>query len=184
MRREKNIRLACLALLLAVAPIVAPRATPLGENTLRLPFESYHGLIFLTARVNGSEPLSFILDTGASLTVINEPRAAALGLTLRDKRTISGHDGGEGSMNFAFAKGVAIDLGDARFAPDQVGVTSFALAEKFLGHPKTTRGSRPIKWASRRLRWLKNSSAIRWMAYWAETSSAVMWSGLTTRAKR
>jgi hypothetical protein len=135
MRRQKYIRLARLVFLLTVAPIVAPRATPLGEKTLRLPFESYHGLIFLTARVNGSEPNSFIFDTGASLTVINEPRAAALGLTLRDKRRIAGRDGGEGSMNFAFAKGVAIDLGDARFAPDQVGVTSFAQAEKFLGHP-------------------------------------------------
>ena len=135
MRREKNIRLAWMVFLLTVAPIVAPRAMPLGEKTLRLPFEGYHGLIFLTARVNGSEPLSFIFDTGASLTVINESRATALGLTLRDKRKIAGHDGGEGSMNFAFAKGVAIDLGDARFAPDQVGVTSFALAEKFLGHP-------------------------------------------------
>ena len=135
MRREKNIHLAGLVFLLTVAPIVAPRATPLGENTPRLPFESYHGLIFLTARVNGSEPLSFLFDTGASLTVINEPRAAALGLTLLDNRRITGGDGGEGTMNFAFAKGVAIDLGDARFAPDQVGVTSFALAEKFLGHP-------------------------------------------------
>src|SRR5262245_26171553 len=135
MRREKNIRLAGLAFLLTVAPIVAPRATPLGENTLRLPFESYHGLIFLTGRVNGSEPLSFLFDTGASLTVINEPLAAALGLTLRDRRLIDGGDGGEGTLNFAFAKGAAIDLGDARFAPDQAGVTSFALFEKFLGHP-------------------------------------------------
>jgi Aspartyl protease/PDZ domain len=135
MRREKNIRLAGLAFLLTVAPVAASRATPLGEKTLRLPFESYHGLIFLTARVNGSEPLSFCFDTGASLTVINESRAAALGLTLRDSQRIAGRDGGEGTMNFAFAKGATIDLGDARFAPDQVGVTSFALAEKFLGHP-------------------------------------------------
>jgi hypothetical protein len=135
MRREKNICLACLVVLLTVTPIVAPSATRLGEKTLRLPFESYHGLIFLTARVNGSEPLSFCFDTGASLTVINEPRAVALGLALRDRRLIAGRDGGEGTLNFAFAKGVAIDLGDARFAPDQVGVTSFALAEKLLGHP-------------------------------------------------
>ena len=135
MRRQKNIRLAGLAFLLTVAPVAASRATPLGEKTLRLPFESYHGLIFLTARVNGSEPLAFILDTGASLTTINESRASALGLTLRDKRRVTGADGGEGSMNLAFAKGVAIDVGDLRFAPDHVGVTSLALAERVLGHP-------------------------------------------------
>jgi hypothetical protein len=135
MRRYKDICLALPAFLLIVAPIVAPRATPLGQKTLRLPFERYHGLIFLTARVNGSEPLSFCFDTGASLTVINEPRATALGLALRDRRRIDGADGGEGSMNFAFAQGVSIDLGEARFAPDQVGVTSMTLAEKLLGHP-------------------------------------------------
>src|SRR5215510_2457745 len=145
---QKNIHRVWLAILLTVAPIAAPSATPgvalrampgvalrampgvalrampVREMTLRLPFERYHGLIFLKARVNGSEPLSFIFDTGATITVINEPRATALGLTPRDRRLIAGADGGEGTMSFAFARDVAIDLGDARFAPDQVGVTS------------------------------------------------------------
>jgi predicted aspartyl protease len=140
---QKNIHRVWLLFLLTVAPIAAPRATPIAalratpvrEMTLRLPFERYHGLIFLKARVNGSEPLSFIFDTGATITVINEPRATALGLTPRDRQLIAGADGGEGTMSFAFARDVAIDLGDERFAPDQVGVTSLALAEKLFGHP-------------------------------------------------
>ncbi|HEV2665512.1 MAG TPA: aspartyl protease family protein [Blastocatellia bacterium] len=102
---------------------------------MRLPFEHYYGLIFLSVRVNGSEPMSFVFDTGASITIINEQSAARLGLKLRGQRRIAGRDGGEGAINLAFAKGVAIDLGDALFAPDQVGVTSLAWAEKFLGHP-------------------------------------------------
>jgi hypothetical protein len=102
---------------------------------VRLPFEHYYGLIFLSVCVNGSEPMSFVFDTGASITFINDRSAARLGLKLGGQRRIDGRDGGEGAINLAFAKGVEIDLGDARFAPDQVGVTSFAWVEKFLGHP-------------------------------------------------
>src|SRR5262249_44034989 len=121
--------------LLTATPIVAPRAMPLREKAWAVPFDHYHGLIFLAARVNGSQPLAFVFDTGASLTTINESRAAALRLTLRDSQRVTGADGGEGSLNFAFAKGVAIDVGDLRFAPDHVAVTSLAVAEKILGHP-------------------------------------------------
>jgi hypothetical protein len=78
--------------------------------------------------------MSFVFDTVASITIINDRSAARLGLELRGRRRIAGNDGGEGVMDFAFAKGVAIDLGVARFAPDQVGVTSLALAEKLIGH--------------------------------------------------
>src|SRR5262249_45422432 len=135
MRCERTIPAAWLVSLLIAASIVAPRAMPLREKAWRLPFDHYHGLIFLTARVNASEPLAFIFDTGASLTAIDESRAAALGLTLRDKQRVTGADGGEGSINVAFANRVGIEVGDVRFAPDHVGVTSLAPAEKILGHP-------------------------------------------------
>jgi len=122
-------------LLLTSAPISASPAMLSREGEVRLPFEHYYGLIFLSVRVNGSEPMSFMFDTGASLTIINEQSAARLGLKLRGQRRIAEASVGEGVMNLAFAKGVAIDLGNARFAPDQVGVMSLALVEKFLGHP-------------------------------------------------
>ncbi len=127
--------LTVLWLLLTSAPISASPAMLSREGEVRLPFEHYYGLIFLSVRVNGSEPMSFVFDTGASLTLINEQSAARLGLKLRGQRRISGAAGGNGVINLAYAKGVAIDLGDARFAPDQVGVTSLALPEKFFGHP-------------------------------------------------
>src|SRR5262245_17883730 len=135
MRCERPIYIAWLVLLLTATPIVAPRAMPLRDKAWAVPFDRYHGLIFVAARVNGSEPLAFAFDTGASLTTINESRAAALGLTLRDSQRVTGADGGEGSMTLAFAKGVAIGVGDLRFAPDHVAVTSLGLAEKVLGHP-------------------------------------------------
>lgn len=124
-----------LGLLLTSASISASPAMLSREGEVRLPFEHYYGLIFLSIRVNGSEPMSFVLDTGASMTIINEQSAATLGLKLRGQRRIAGRDSGEGAINLAFAKGVAIDLGAMQFAPDQVGVTSLASVEKFLGHP-------------------------------------------------
>jgi aspartyl protease len=87
-----------------------------GNRCGGFPFDHYHGLIFLTARINGSEPLAFAFDSGASLTTINESRAAALKLTLRHAQHVTGADGGEGSIRVAFAKGVAFTL----FQPRQV----------------------------------------------------------------
>jgi len=99
-----------LASLLVATSIVAPRAMPLGEQVWRLSFDHYHGLIFLTARINGSETLAFAFDSGASLTTINESRAAPLKLTRRHAQRVAGADGGEGSIRVAFANGVAFTL--------------------------------------------------------------------------
>ena len=104
-----------LWLLLTIAPISASPPMLSREGGVRLPFEHYYGLIFLSVRVNGSEPMSFVFDTGASITIINDRSADRLGLKLRGQRRIAGRDGGEGAINLAFAKGVAIDLGDTRF---------------------------------------------------------------------
>ena len=48
-----------------------------------IPFEAYGAYIFAPVRINGSEPLWFILDTGKRRTEINEKRAKALRLKLR-----------------------------------------------------------------------------------------------------
>ncbi|MFN7929307.1 MAG: retropepsin-like aspartic protease [Blastocatellia bacterium] len=115
---------------------ITSQASSRKAAEIRLPFEQYHWLIFLSGCVNSSEPFLFISDTGASITVINETRATALGLTLRDKQRIASADGGEGAMSFVFAKGVTLDLVSAQFASAQVGGgTLLALAEKLLGHP-------------------------------------------------
>jgi hypothetical protein len=52
----------------------------LGNSALRIPLEIDNKLILLRVSVNGSKPLRFIFDTGASLSVISSKRAAELGL--------------------------------------------------------------------------------------------------------
>ncbi|MDT7781072.1 MAG: hypothetical protein QOC99_3584 [Acidobacteriota bacterium] len=51
-----------------------------GQSALRIPFELYANVILLQARVNNSQPLWFILDTGASGTLINTSRVKGLSL--------------------------------------------------------------------------------------------------------
>jgi hypothetical protein len=60
---------------------------------LRIPFELYANVIFLQARVNNSPPLWFILDTGASGTLINTSRVKGLGLKYLDTAKLTGMGG-------------------------------------------------------------------------------------------
>lgn len=52
----------------------------LGNSALRIPLEIDNNLILLRVSVNGSKPLKFIFDTGASISCISSKRAAELGL--------------------------------------------------------------------------------------------------------
>src|SRR5215475_10110505 len=51
-----------------------------GNSALRIPLEIDNNLILLRVNVNGSKPLRFIFDTGASHSAISSKRAAELGL--------------------------------------------------------------------------------------------------------
>ncbi|HEV7699002.1 MAG TPA: aspartyl protease family protein [Pyrinomonadaceae bacterium] len=51
-----------------------------GQNANRIPFERVGNFIYLRARLNDSEPLWFLLDTGASGSYLDAERAKALGL--------------------------------------------------------------------------------------------------------
>jgi len=51
-----------------------------GNSALRIPLELDNNLILLRVNVNGSKPLRFIFDTGASISVISSKQAAELGL--------------------------------------------------------------------------------------------------------
>lgn len=84
------------AMSLTLAPLAAQIPTDAGiarfttGNSARgIPFEFYGSLILLRASVNGSAPLTFILDTGASVTIVDTSRAQALGLRLGPKDRVS-----------------------------------------------------------------------------------------------
>lgn len=70
-----------------------------------VPFESSNNLVLVVASVNGSKPLSFILDTGAGGPVINE-LAKELGLKLQGQSETTT---GDGAAEASFVKGVEIN---------------------------------------------------------------------------
>ena len=75
--------LACLVLL-AICPS-APGSDirfSSGRSALAIPFELDDNLIYVPVSINGSKPLSFILDTGA-YSIVNLPRAQELGVKLK-----------------------------------------------------------------------------------------------------
>jgi hypothetical protein len=61
-----------------------------GNSALAIPFDLYNGLIMVRVRVNGSAPLSLILDTGASPTILSVRHARALGLNLQSVGKMTG----------------------------------------------------------------------------------------------
>lgn len=51
-----------------------------GRSALKIPLDIDNSIIRVEVRVNGSRPLKFIFDTGASASAIGSDRAAELGL--------------------------------------------------------------------------------------------------------
>jgi predicted aspartyl protease len=64
-----------------------------GDSSLSVPFELANNLILLKVRVNNSRPLHFLLDTGASVSVIDPQTARALGLRSQGKLTLEATGG-------------------------------------------------------------------------------------------
>jgi hypothetical protein len=83
------------------ARFVSGRAAP------RIPFDLLSNLVLLRARLNDSEPLWFILDTGADSTVVNARLAKELGL--RPAGHLKGTSGGE-AVEAGLVSGVSFKL--------------------------------------------------------------------------
>ena len=105
-----------LALLFALAlaaslPARAAQQAAAGQAAVaRVPVEMNGNSLFLQARVNGSEPRWFILDTGAGVTLLNTTTVRSLGLTVGKSGTVNGAGG---QAQSAAVKGVTIDVGGA-----------------------------------------------------------------------
>jgi hypothetical protein len=78
-----------------------------GTSALKIPFELFGNLVLLQVRVNDSDSLRFILDTGADTSVIDAQQAKALRLKPQGKMVGSG---GGGTAEATFTKGVSINL--------------------------------------------------------------------------
>ncbi len=78
-----------------------------GNSSLNIPFKSSSNLILVQARVNDSEPLWFIFDTGAESTVVDSKLAKQMRLKAVGKEVGTGTAGTATALIF---RGVSIKL--------------------------------------------------------------------------
>ncbi|HVQ74343.1 MAG TPA: aspartyl protease family protein [Candidatus Binatia bacterium] len=103
------------------APVESPRPepSPSGSGELaRLPFTAGEP-VWVDARVNGGGPLRLMLDTGATVTVINPRALSAVGVPSRlGQRGVI--RGATGTANVLYVRVDTIEVGSARAGPFNV----------------------------------------------------------------
>jgi predicted aspartyl protease len=117
-------------------PAAAPAASsgsPEVSKTTRISFTPGKP-IMVTARVNGSGSVQLMLDTGASVTVINPRILAGLGIGSRDSLRGS-VKGATGNANVLFVPVQSIEVGAVRSGPLRVAAhdIEFGLGDGLLG---------------------------------------------------
>jgi len=105
--------LAC-AILSNMAKAQVPETNP---TTVQLPFKLRQGALMVETRINGSEPLSFKLDSGFGITVIHPDLVEKLNLRPAGHLTISGIAADEQAGMFA---GAVFDFQGLSFSPRRV----------------------------------------------------------------
>jgi Aspartyl protease len=117
MNLRPSSSLALLMLALSIFPVML-RAQPSdvtskiafthGGNLTTFPFDWRKGMIFVPVSINGSKPLSFVLDSGSTRTLID--RQVAAGLSLKASGTGSLQGAGAGRIPIEFIHDVNIAL--------------------------------------------------------------------------
>ncbi|MFT3692087.1 MAG: aspartyl protease family protein [Kofleriaceae bacterium] len=102
----------------------------LAPNTV-LPIEMYRNLPTTEVTING-KPGTFIIDTGAEVTVINMSRVAGLGLKTVGAGSIGG---GGGDIGFAYIQDVGMTMPGVELQHQTVAAVPLDAMEPLFGHP-------------------------------------------------
>ncbi|HEV2728802.1 MAG TPA: retropepsin-like aspartic protease [Terriglobales bacterium] len=105
-----------LLIILALLPVAlgAQAMDPSTKNTFAsgeqssVPFEFRKGMIFVPVRLNGSKPLSFVLDTGSARMLVDRALATDLGLKRSGQGSLQGARAGR--IPIEFVQNVSIGL--------------------------------------------------------------------------
>ena len=115
-------------LLLVISLIACNRSSLVFQQPATLT----NNLVVLPTRVNGSQELPFILDTGASATVIDRRQAGNLGLSITPGADVST---GGGNVEASQIKGVTLKIGDLSLPDLNVVAIDLAGLSAGLGQP-------------------------------------------------
>jgi tetratricopeptide (TPR) repeat protein len=86
-----------------------------------------HGLLLVTARVNGGPPSRFIVDTGAGISVLFPSAAERFKVQPRPERAFAGAVGGDGKVGLRFALADSVELAGATIENVPFGVIDWEL---------------------------------------------------------
>ncbi|MBC7909468.1 MAG: aspartyl protease family protein [Pyrinomonadaceae bacterium] len=103
-----------------------------GNRAQEIPFQlTERGHIFLPVRVNNSEPLWFVLDSGSGSTLLNKRLIEKLSLKVVAVGEATG--AGEGADEVSVASGVNFDLSGVKLSNQEVPAIDFKRLETFWG---------------------------------------------------
>jgi len=132
-------QLIALFFVLACSVAASPRAVvPVHQKAadaaaVVIPFELVNRHILIKVRINNSAPLSFILDTGDKLAIVNLARARALGLNLQGQINVGG--AGAGTLNGSFVRNASLTVAGLEGNTEPVVLTiPLENLEPRLGH--------------------------------------------------
>ena len=116
----------------AVSQFAAPTASFASDRPALQPFDLYRDTrIYLVGEVNG-QPTPMLLDSGASLTVLDRAFARQLGLTGGRPVAVQGAGGNErGEIH----RGISLKAGNLAFTGLTIAVMDLTLVGKALGRP-------------------------------------------------
>jgi predicted aspartyl protease len=109
-------------------PSPGPTAKFATGNSAKIPLEIDNNIILMRVRVNNSEPLKFIFDTGASVSVISAELAKKLGL--KTEGQVQGTATG-GSIEASLIKGVTLSVEGAKVSNQLIAAISFGAIQCF-----------------------------------------------------
>jgi hypothetical protein len=103
-----------------------------GDRASGIPFNFENDHIMVRCRVNGSEPIWFLLDTGAEATIINIGRMKEFGLRPFGATSVTG---GGNAAPFSFTRVASLRVGDAELTGQRDGVMDLSGLERIYGMP-------------------------------------------------
>jgi outer membrane lipoprotein-sorting protein len=106
---------------------------PPGKNSVEIPFVLNSNHIYVPVSIDGSKPLSFILDTGAGMPVLD--METAKNLSLKTVGKFEGRGAGEGTQEINFVTLQNVQLGDLVIDSVSAGTISLKPLSKYEGMP-------------------------------------------------
>jgi predicted aspartyl protease len=134
-----------------------------GADRSVVPFESVDNRPIFKVRINGSkQPLNFVLDTGAGMTVLSEETARRLGIKVVARGGLARAVGGGGRFEIVYGYLNSLDLGDIRLENVPVYVRRFYDTNRpvdgYLGIAALARLVTAVDYGSRRMTLIRQRS--------------------------